>query len=132
MALEELGHGHGTATLQVDRPGLYRLSDGVRTALVAVGALNPVELSDVAATEDRLRPLSQATGGGLQWIGEDGVPALRRVSADRAAAGRGWFGLRANGDYVVTGVLTIPALPAALALLLLVGGLMMTWRREGD
>ncbi|MEQ8815886.1 MAG: hypothetical protein RLO51_02815 [Thalassobaculum sp.] len=132
VALEELGPGHGTATLQVDRPGLYRLSDGVRTALVAVGALNPVELSDVAATEDRLRPLSQATGGGLQWIGEDGVPALRRVSADRAAAGRGWFGLRANGDYVVTGVLTIPALPAALALLLLLGGLLMTWRREGD
>jgi len=132
VALEELGPGHGTATLQVDRPGLYRLSDGIRTALVAVGALNPVELTDVAATEDRLQPLVQATGGGMQWIGEDGVPALRRVSADRATAGRGWFGLRANGDYVVTGVLAIPAMPAALALLLLLGGLMMTWRREGD
>ncbi len=132
VALDELGPGHGSATLQVDRPGLYRLGDGVRTALVAVGALNPVELSDVAATEDRLRPLAEATGAGMQWIGEDGVPALRRVSGDRASAGRGWFGLRANGDYVVTGVLTVPALPAALALLLLLGGLVMAWRREGD
>lgn len=132
VELEEAGPGHGTATMQVERPGLYRLGDGVRTALVAVGALNPIELSDVAATEDRLRPLVEATGGGMQWIAGDGMPALRRVSTERAASGRGWFGLRLNGDYVVTGVLTIPALPAALALLLLLGTLMLAWRREGD
>lgn len=132
VELAEAGAGHGRATLQVDRPGLYRLTDGTRTALVAVGALNPVELSDVAATEERLAPIVKATGGGMQWLSEDGVPAVRRVAADRAAAGRGWFGLRANGDYVVTGVLTIPALPAALALLALIGSLMVAWRREGD
>jgi len=132
VELAEIAPGHGTATIQVDRPGLYRLSDGVRTAMVAVGALNPVELSDVAATEAKLQPLARAIGGGMQWLAEDGVPALRRVSGDRAASGRGWFGLRVNGDYVVTGVLTVPALPAALALLLLLGALMTAWRREGD
>jgi len=132
VPLAEAGPGHGRAELQLDRPGLYRLTDGVRTALVAVGALNPIELTDVAATEDRLAPIVKATGGGMQWLAEDGVPTLRRVSANRAASGRGWFGLRSNGDYVVTGVLTIPALPAALALLALIGALMVTWRREGD
>ena len=100
--------------------------------MVAVVALNPIELSDVAATDRRLAPIVEATGGGLQWLVDDGVPALRRVSKDRAASGRGWFGLRTNGDYVVTGVLTVPALPAALALLLLIGSLMVAWRREGD
>ena len=54
------------------------------------------------------------------------------MAPDLAAVGRGWFGLRANGDYVVTGVLTVPALPAALALLLLLGMLLAAWRREGD
>ncbi len=108
VTLTEVGAGHGTATVQIDRPGLYRLTDGTRTALVAVGALNPVELTDVATTEDRLAPVAEATGGGIQWLAEDGVPTLRRVAADRAASGRGWFGLRANGDYVVTGVLTHP------------------------
>ena len=124
--------GHGTATVQVDQPGLYRLADGARTALVAGGALNPVELTDVARTEERLAPVAEATGGGIQWLAEDGVPTLRRVAAERAASGRGWFGLRANGDYVVTGVLTIPALPAFLALALLIGTLVVAWRREGD
>jgi len=132
VPLTEIGAGHGTATVQIDRPGLYRLTDGTRSALVAVGALNPVELTDVATTEERLAPVAEATGGGMQWLAEDGVPALRRVSADRAASGRGWFGLRANGDYVVTGVLTIPALPAFLALALLIGTLVAAWRREGD
>jgi hypothetical protein len=132
VELEEVGPGNGKASIQVRRPGLYRLTDGVRTAMVAVGALNPIELSDVAATDRRLAPIVEATGGGLQWLVDDGVPALRRVSKDRAASGRGWFGLRTNGDYVVTGVLTVPALPAALALLLLIGSLMVAWRREGD
>ncbi len=132
VTLNEIGTGHGTATVQVDQPGLYRLADGARTALVAVGALNPVELTDVASTEERLAPVAEATGGGIQWLAEDGVPTLRRVAAERAASGRGWFGLRANGDYVVTGVLTIPALPAFLALALLIGTLVVAWRREGD
>lgn len=132
VELEEVGPGNGKASIQVRRPGLYRLTDGVRTAMVAVGALNPIELSDVATTDRRLAPIVEATGGGLQWLVDDGVPALRRVSKDRAASGRGWFGLRTNGDYVVTGVLTVPALPAALALLLLIGSLMIAWRREGD
>ncbi|MEQ8394588.1 hypothetical protein [Thalassobaculum sp.] len=132
VELEEVGPGNGKASIQVRRPGLYRLIDGVRTAMVAVGALNPIELSDVATTDRRLAPIVEATGGGLQWLVDDGVPALRRVSKDRAASGRGWFGLRTNGDYVVTGVLTVPALPAALALFLLIGSLMIAWRREGD
>lgn len=124
--------GRGTATLEVNRPGLYRLSDGTRSTLVAVGALNPKELADVSGTDRELAPLAEATGGRIVWAAEEGVPAIRRVSPDRAASGRGWIGLRANGDYVVTGVLSLPALPAALALVLVLGSLLLAWRREGD
>ncbi|MFX4223620.1 MAG: hypothetical protein ACMVO3_23150 [Thalassobaculum sp.] len=97
-----------------------------------MGALNPVELTDVAATQARLGPIAEATGGSVSWIGESDVPSLRRVAAGRSTAGRGWIGLRENGDYVVAGVSLLPALPAGLALALVMGTLILAWRREGE
>ncbi|MBV8778594.1 MAG: hypothetical protein JO258_15460 [Alphaproteobacteria bacterium] len=122
--------GRSTGTMAVTQMGLYRVSDGARTALAAAGPLNPVEFADVRATPDKLAPLAEATGGGVFWIG-DGVPDLRRVSPGRAAAGHGWLGLRQNRDYVVAGFSETPLLPAMAALLLAVGALIGAWRREG-
>ena len=65
------------------------------------------------------------------WLVDDVVPTVRRVRPERDAVGRDWIGLRANGDYLVTGAREAPLLPALLTLLLAVGGLMATWRREG-
>ena len=39
--------------------------------------------------------------------------------------------MRANGDYVVTGVSQIPLMPALLALALFLGLSMLAWYREG-
>lgn len=130
--LEVTQPGRARGTLDVERPGLYRLSDGEQDALVAVGALNPVEFADVAATDAHLGPLAMVSGGSVTWISEAGTPSLRRVSPGRTAAGRGWIGLRENGDYVVAGVSLLPALPAGLALVLVLGTLVLAWRREGD
>ncbi|MCR9174591.1 MAG: hypothetical protein NXI19_01155 [Alphaproteobacteria bacterium] len=130
--LEEDGSGLAIGRMAVTAPGLYRLTDGSKSTLVAVGALNPIEYSDVAATAALLTPQVEAEGGAIRWIGIDGVPSIRRVGADRSVAGRGWVGLRTNGDYVVTGVLSVPALPAALALIAIIGGLLLVWRRESQ
>ena len=73
-----------------------------------------------------------ATGGGIFWVGNGTMPEIRRVSRDRVAAGRNWMGLRANGDYAVTGFSETPLLPGIAALLLIVGGLLAAWRREGS
>jgi hypothetical protein len=62
---------------------------------------------------------------------EAGLPELRRVRPDRRAAGDTWLGLRANGDYRVTGVQQVPLLPALLMLILALGGLLLAWHREG-
>ncbi|MDF1790822.1 MAG: hypothetical protein P1U88_02880 [Thalassobaculaceae bacterium] len=124
--------GRARGELQVDRPGLYRLTDGEQDTLVAVGALNPVELTDVATTDARLGPIADATGGSVTWLSDTAVPSMRRVAPGRTATGRGWIGLRENGDYVVAGVSLLPALPAALALTLMLGMLVLAWRREGD
>ena len=125
------GHGgRSTGTLAVSQMGLYRVTDGTRTALAAAGPLNPVEFADVRATPEKLAPLVAASGGGEFWIG-DGVPEVRRVAAGRATAGNGWLGLRENQDYVVAGFSETPLLPGIAALLLAVGTLIAAWRREG-
>ena len=122
--------GRSTGTLVVNQMGLYRVTDGTRTALAAAGPLNPVEFADVRATPEKLAPLSAATGGGVLWIA-DGTPDVRRVAAGRSTAGSNWIGFRENADYVVAGFSEMPLLPGIAALLLAVGTLIAAWRREG-
>jgi len=131
VQLTPQGGGRSGASLPVDQSGLYRVSDGNRTALAAAGSLNPIEMSDVRATDEKVKDDVASTGGGVFWLGENGVPEFRRVDPGRSAAGSGWLGLRANRDYVVTGVAETPLLPGALALLLALGLLILAWRREG-
>ncbi len=123
--------GRSTATVTIKESGLYRITDGQHTALAAAGALNPIELSDVRTTADKVGPVVQATDGGIFWVGPGALPEIRRVAPERAASGRNWLGLRANGDYVVTGLSETPLLPAIAALLLVLGTLIAAWRREG-
>jgi hypothetical protein len=123
--------GRSVATLPIDESGLYRITDGTNSALAAAGALNPIEMSDVRATDEKLSAAVSATGGGLFWVGPGAIPEIRSVAPERAAAGHGWLGLRANGDYIVTGVHETPLLPGLLALLLALGTFIAAWRREG-
>ena len=122
--------GRSTGTLVVKQMGLYRVTDGTRTALAAAGPLNPVEFADVRATPEKLAPLSAATGGGVLWIA-NGMPEVRRVAAGRMTAGGNWIGFRENADYVVAGFSETPLLPGIAALLLAIGTLIAAWRREG-
>jgi len=123
--------GRSAGSLAITRMGLYRVTDGSKTALAAAGPLNPVEFADVRATPDKLAPVAAATGGGVFWAGTGKIPEIRRVLPDEAASGGNWMGFRANGDYTVSGFSEIPLLPAVAALLLIVGGLLAAWRREG-
>jgi hypothetical protein len=131
LTLAPQSGGRSVGSLPIAESGLYRVTDGTRTALAAAGALNPIELADVRTTDEKLKPAAQATGGGIFWVGPGTLPDLRRVEPDRSSAGRSWLGLRANGDYVVTGIKEVPLLPAFLALLLALGAFIAAWRREG-
>ena len=55
--------GLSRAAIDVDRLGLYRISDGEHRALVNVGPDNPLEFREVVSTPEKLRPLAEATGG---------------------------------------------------------------------
>ena len=124
-------HGIGRAIIEAEESGLYRIEDGEHTALAASGALNPVEFADLRATAERLENLVNASGGGISWIAEDGLPSLRRTRPDRDDAGRGWIGLTQNEAYAVIGKAPLSLMPALLVLLLALGGLMAAWYREG-
>jgi hypothetical protein len=123
-------NGVATGTAALAGPGVYRLAEGNLQRVIAVGTVNPKEMSDVRATETVLQPVSAATGGAIQWL-RDGIPDLRRVEPGRTTSGRGWIGLPERRDYDITGLTRLPLLPAWLMLLLAGGALGMAWWREG-
>ena len=130
VALEPEGRGLARAVTPVKEMGMYRLEDGERSTVVAVGSSNPREFADMRATRERLAAARTASGGGFAWL-SDGLPDLRRVRPDRALSGNRWMGVVANRDYRVAKVREIPLLPALLALLLTLGTLAWAWRQEG-
>jgi hypothetical protein len=131
VVTRDIGGGRAIAALPVGDPGLYRLSDGKLETVAAVGAPDPLETYDVTTTESKLAAVVDGAKGGFYWLGENGVPAVRRVAPGRAAHGGTWLGLHTNRAYVVTGVNATTLLPAWLALMLAMGGAMMAWWREG-
>ena len=108
----------------------FRFDDGRFQAIAAVGALNPKEFADPRATTAKMAPVAEATRGGVRWL-KDGMPDFRRVSPDRPAEGRGWLGMVAHGDYLVTGIRRIGLMPGLAVLALALATLMLAWRREG-
>ena len=129
LPLEKDG-GATRAVLDVKETGLYKVTDGTQTALATKGALNPLELQDLRASADRVLGVVKASGGGIHWIA-NGVPELRRTRPGRDSAGYGWIGFIANKSFVVSGLAQVPLLPGFLVLILVMGGMMMAWYREG-
>ena len=131
ITLTETGEGRATAVIDVDAPGLYRLSDGTRGTIALVGDMNPLEFSDLRTVPNLLEPLTSASGGVITWIVDGPLPKVRMTRPGRDTAGRDWIGLFANQDYLVTGIRQAPLMAEWLVLLLALGGLMLAWRAEG-
>lgn len=130
LALTPQRPGRATAAMPALEPGVWQVSDGVRTAYAAAGAANPMELADLRATATLLDPLVRDSGGSVHWLGSEGVPAIRRTEPDHAAGGAGWIGLQRRHDHLVTGIAATPLLPPWAALPLLLGLAVAAWRRE--
>ena len=131
---QQEGPGLFSAVLPADELGIYRARAGGLEAITLSGPANPEEYEDLSATGSLLRPLSDATGGGVFSLNETGttIPDIRRTApGQKRNAGAAWMGLREHGAYVVrsaSGQSLIPPLPGALLLLMLV---FLAWRREG-
>lgn len=131
---EAAGGGRSVLNLPAALPGVWNATDGRRTAFAAAAAANPLEIADLRAEAEKLRPLLTGTGGVARYLGDGAVPAvpeLRRIAPGRDVAGAGWIGLRRNGDHTVTGISAVPLLPGWLALALVLAAAVVAWRREG-
>ncbi len=129
VTLAPAGAGHATASLDATAPGVWQVGDGTHLAYAALGLDNPLEIRRPARHRDRVGALASASGGGVAWLGR-GTPALRRVGPGDVAQGAGWIGLRRRDAHLVTGVASVPLLPAWAALPLLLGLILAAWRRE--
>ena len=99
-------------------------------------------MSEVVATEKKLQPLIDATGGGVFWTAESAaaarkdpsavdVPRVSMLAGAKVLAGSGWLGLKDREAYVTRGVKLIPMFTGALALAALLAFLALAWWREG-
>ena len=143
VTLEQDRPGIWKTTLDVKLPGLYKAeteaTSGQLTAVAHAGVEDPREMSEVVATEQKLKPLIEQTGGGVFWTrtdrtsaGEDvSVPRVSLMSGARVLAGSGWMGLRDREAFVTKGVKLTPMFTGLFALAALLALMAMAWWREG-
>jgi len=134
IPLRAVEPGKSLASLPATAPGVWAVTDNQRTAYAAAGAANPPELSDLRATATLVSKLARQDGGGVHWLGtaaSPDIPDLRRTEPDRSASGSSWVGLQRRHDHVVTGIAALALLPAWASLPLMLGLMILAWRREG-
>ncbi len=144
VALEKAGPGIFRATLEVRAPGLYKLQSpstaGQLTAVALAGIDDPKEMSEVTATDEKMKPIADATGGGVFWTRGNGLlssatgvelPRISMLSNARVLAGSGWLGLKDREAFVTKGVKVTPMFNGLAALTALLALVALAWWREG-
>ncbi|RUO99385.1 hypothetical protein [Hyphomicrobium sp.] len=132
------------AAVDVKIPGLYKLEtegpDGMLTAVANAGVEDPREMSEVTATDQKMKPIADATGGGVFWTKPSGllasateidVPRISMMSAAKVMAGSDWLGLKDRQAYLTRGVKLTPMFTGFAALSALLALIALAWWREG-
>jgi len=122
--------GLGKLTVPATQTGLYKIEAGGVSVLAASGELNPLEYSDLRSTANILKPVAEATDGGI-FRANDGLPSIRRVKPGRDKNGEQWMGFTQNNGYSITGYKQHSLIPPLVSLLLALGLLIGAWWREG-
>ncbi len=130
LSLQEVSPGQFETLWDAPEIGLYRLTDGIESSVIALGTAAPREFEQTIASGDLLAPLVDSTGGGILPVAAGDID-IRTVRAGRPATGRGWIGITPRGAYRTADISIKPILPAwtflLLAALLIIGA----WLREG-
>ena len=146
VTLEAAGQGLWRSTIDVKEPGLYKMQTtseaGNLTAVALAGVDDPREMSEVTATDAKLKPVVEGSGGGVFWTRGSGlfsgvsdtgvdVPRITMMSGARVLAGSGWMGLRDREAFVTRGIKLTPMFTGLLALAALLFFITIAWWREG-
>src|SRR5690606_15739558 len=130
LPMQEVSPGRFEARWAAPETGLYRLTDGDKEAVAALGPSAPKEFEETIASGGKLAPLIETLRGGIFAV-EDGLPTIRRVDAGRTAAGRGWIGITPREAYLTADVTVTPLVRAWLFLLLAALLTIGAWMWEG-
>lgn len=146
VTLEAAGKGLWRASIEVKTPGLYKAEtpgpSGTLTAVANAGIEDPREMNEVTATETKMKPIADATGGGVFWTRASGliagatgasveVPRVTMLSNAKLLAGSGWLGLKDRDAFLTKGVKLTPLFTGFMALSALLFLLAIAWWREG-
>ena len=89
VTLDQAGPGLWRSTIDVKSPGLYKMETqstlGQLTAVAHAGIEDAREMNEVTATDEKLKPLVEATGGGVFWTRGGGLLSGVIVGRRRAA-----------------------------------------------
>ena len=132
------------SAIDVKVPGLYKVEtdgpDGLLTAVANAGVEDPREMSEVTATDHKMKPIADATGGGVFWTKPSGllstateidVPRISMMSAAKVMAGSDWLGLKDRQAFLTRGVKLTPMFTGFAALSALLALIALAWWREG-
>ena len=128
--------GLWTGTLETKELGLYKVQDGELTILANVGPENPREFQEVVSTIDKLRPIAEATGGTVRRIvsgsgDEIALPRILEMRDSPIYGGSDYAAIKKTGASEVKGIGLAPLAIGFVGLLVLLGGLLLTWLFEG-
>ncbi len=133
VELKQVTDGVFRGTGSTAGQGAYLLKSEDISTVTALGALNPKEFSILTPTTDIVKPLADATGGGVFKAADSGdIVSVRRVGKGDKTRGENWMGLVENQQYVTRNSRRKPLAPTLLYFILAVGALALAWRRESQ
>lgn len=130
LILPEIAPGRYSAQWDAPEMGLYKLTQGELSTVMALGPSAPKEFEQTIASGEKLDPVVAPLRGGIMAISE-GIPDIRTVGQGRVAAGRGWIGITPRGAYLTQDIRVSALLPAWVWLLLAAGFALASWLIEG-
>ena len=130
VVLGEVKPGVFSADYASDQLGIFRLSDGELSTVVAMGPATPAEFEQTVADGAALAGAVEASRGGTFRL-EEGLPDIRRIREGRVAAGRGWIGIMGRDAYETLDIRLIPLVSALAFMLMGMALAVYGWLREG-
>ena len=134
VTLTQAEPGLWRARIPVDSIGLWRIAQGDRTAVVAVGPPNPTRVHRSALDARRPSPGRRRQQRPYRHaLGADGtdIPRIVTINAGSNYGGGDWMGIRMTDASTLLGISRLPLFAGFLGLAILAGLLAVTWFREG-
>lgn len=132
IPLSKVSDGYFQAVIESKGQGAYKLEDGTVSTIAAVGSLNPIEFANLLPDTERLRPLTDASGGGLfTALPNDSLPQITQVSEGRETSADTRLGLVQRAQYEVRESRRTPLLPPLAYFILFILCMGGAWYREG-